>query len=773
MEPQSAPGDDPAGLLPIPDWMKARARVVSTQNVTWQKPAVYHSSATHPLRQSLSSATVKPPAKLTPLPLDNNQQDDYSHHNNQSHRHHPLYHDPQSLPSIQKSVSCPPLPTIATRRPATPPPPNAFAPTPSALPTFVHEPALDSSRTMTPPPRSARTPPPPVRSTTPSRSTDASSPCIPLRQSTESNKPSNKWKARAIANPFAKRKPATQASNNDRPISTPPELQNDQTSVIKPTAVVKKSAFRMQAAVASPSPSTSSVPSDNTTNQDSGGDVANETAGINLPITSSSSATVHRQPYGKMQHSPTKQLPQQPQQLPRTPPPRPQQRDSPPKGRAAASPPPSPTWDGEMAPKPKAKPVPKAKTKGASSCVGALAEIQRKREQRRAMQVQEKQRKDDEVKEHGDDTGHKFRRLIKAFRDGMKKPSKSSRTDEPRSSSKLSVFVRKRPLSKKELSHKGYDVITCPRHTQLYCHEPKFKVDMSESLVNHLFSFDGVFDDHVDNGTVYEQSVGPLIPLLVDDGIITVFAYGQTGSGKTYTMKSVYRQAAIDLFAVLSKATGPTLHVGVSFYDIYKNNVCDLLNDRKKIQALEDNEGVVQLVGVSEAAISTDTMLADLVEKGEASRITSINGVHDDSSRSHAILRVTLYAGATVVNQMITGGTARGRLSMVDLAGSERACETQTDDKSTRMEGAEINKSLLALKECIRAMDVGARHLPFRQSKLTQILRDSFMCDTSRTVMIATVSPCSEHSNHTLNTLRYADRLKEINSRGHDDGITS
>ncbi|RQM26670.1 hypothetical protein B5M09_004502 [Aphanomyces astaci] len=519
MEPQSAPGDDPAGLLPIPDWMKARARVVSTQNVTWQKPAVYHSSATHPLRQSLSSATVKPPAKLTPLPLDNNQQDDYSHHNNQSHRHHPLYHDPQSLPSIQKSVSCPPLPTIATRRPATPPPPNAFAPTPSALPTFVHEPALDSSRTMTPPPRSARTPPPPVRSTTPSRSTDASSPCIPLRQSTESNKPSNKWKARAIANPFAKRKPATQASNNDRPISTPPELQNDQTSVIKPTAVVKKSAFRMQAAVASPSPSTSSVPSDNTTNQDSGGDVANETAGINLPITSSSSATVHRQPYGKMQHSPTKQLPQQPQQLPRTPPPRPQQRDSPPKGRAAASPPPSPTWDGEMAPKPKAKPVPKAKTKGASSCVGALAEIQRKREQRRAMQVQEKQRKydthiskklrkpiincvaihrDDEVKEHGDDTGHKFRRLIKAFRDGMKKPSKSSRTD---------------------------------------------------------------------------------------------------------------------LFAVLSKATGPTLHVGVSFYDIYKNNVCDLLNDRKKIQALEDNEGVVQLVGVSEAAISTDTMLADLVEK--------------------------------------------------------------------------------------------------------------------------------------------------------------
>ncbi|RHY25521.1 hypothetical protein DYB32_008260 [Aphanomyces invadans] len=254
-----------------------------------------------------------------------------------------------------------------------------------------------------------------------------------------------------------------------------------------------------------------------------------------------------------------------------------------------------------------------------------------------------------------------------------------------------------------------------------------------------------------------------------------------------FRRKSVYRQAAADLFRHLATLSGPTTTVGVSFYDIYKNHVCDLLNDRKKIHALEDNDGVVQLLGVSEVAITSDTMLTDLVEKGEASRITSINGVHDDSSRSHAILRVTLYTDATVGHQTITGGTAKGRLSMVDLAGSERACETQTDEyalvagpreidtactrcsKSTRMEGAEINKSLLALKECIRAMDMGAKHLPFRQSKLTQILRDSFMCDTSRTVMIATISPCSEHSNHTLNTLRYADRLKEIHGRGADD----
>ncbi|ETV97140.1 hypothetical protein H310_09942 [Aphanomyces invadans] len=783
MEPQSAPGDDGVALLPIPDWMKARARVVSTQNVHWQKPAAYHSSATHPLRQSLSSATLKPPAKLTPLPIDNNQHDDaHSRHHNQhfqSHQPHVLLpFEPPSpclvLPSIQKSISCPPLPTVPTR-PATPPPLNVFAPTPSALPTFLHEPGVDNThRTVTPQSSRSIHTPPLTRARTPPRSGDSANRCIPMRQSMESNKSTNKWRTRAIANPFAKRKPAAASNNVDRPPATPPEEEqhpHNQQSTIKPTTVVKKSTFRMQAA---PTSTSATAPFRATTNQDdaddaSGGQRDEDISARDSPneaVMSATSSATH-QPYGKMQHSPKPPThPQQPLQLPRTPPPRPQQRHSPPKEQLFSSPP-SPTWSSDLPPKPKTKAAPKPKGK-MSSCVGALAEIQRKREERRAMQMQEKQRKEDEVKEHGDDTGHKFRRLIKVFRDGMKAPKKQ--TDEPRTtSSKLSVFVRKRPLSKKELSHKGYDVITCARNTQLYCHEPKFKVDMSASLVNHLFSFDGVFDDQADNGAVYNQSVGPLIPLLMNDGILTVFAYGQTGSGKTYTMKSVYRQAAADLFRHVATLSGPTTTVGVSFYDIYKNHVCDLLNDRKKIHALEDNDGVVQLLGVSEVAITSDTMLTDLVEKGEASRITSINGVHDDSSRSHAILRVTLYTDATVGHQTITGGTAKGRLSMVDLAGSERACETQTDDKSTRMEGAEINKSLLALKECIRAMDMGAKHVPFRQSKLTQILRDSFMCDTSRTVMIATISPCSEHSNHTLNTLRYADRLKEIHGRGADD----
>ena len=102
-----------------------------------------------------------------------------------------------------------------------------------------------------------------------------------------------------------------------------------------------------------------------------------------------------------------------------------------------------------------------------------------------------------------------------------------------------------------------------------------------------------------------------------------------------------------------------------------------------------------------------------------------------------------------------------GKMSFIDLAGSERGADTIDQNKQTRMDGAEINKSLLALKECIRALDMEKKHLPFRGSKLTQVLKDSFT-GNSKTTMIANISPASLCCEHTLNTLRYADRVKEL-----------
>ena len=103
-----------------------------------------------------------------------------------------------------------------------------------------------------------------------------------------------------------------------------------------------------------------------------------------------------------------------------------------------------------------------------------------------------------------------------------------------------------------------------------------------------------------------------------------------------------------------------------------------------------------------------------------------------------------------------------GKFSLIDLAGNERGADTNSANRQTRMEGAEINKSLLALKECIRALGRKGAHLPFRASKLTQVLRDSFIGEKARTCMIAMIGPCLSSCEHTLNTLRYADRVKEL-----------
>jgi kinesin family protein 2/24 len=116
-----------------------------------------------------------------------------------------------------------------------------------------------------------------------------------------------------------------------------------------------------------------------------------------------------------------------------------------------------------------------------------------------------------------------------------------------------------------------------------------------------------------------------------------------------------------------------------------------------------------------------------------------------------------------------------GKISLIDLAGSERGKDTSSSDRITRMEGAEINKSLLALKECIRALGRRDAHVPFRGSTLTKVLRDSFIGDNSKVCMIAMISPGNSDVEHTLNTLRYADRVKElgtdeVNVKPEEDG---
>jgi kinesin family member 2/24 len=149
--------------------------------------------------------------------------------------------------------------------------------------------------------------------------------------------------------------------------------------------------------------------------------------------------------------------------------------------------------------------------------------------------------------------------------------------------------------------------------------------------------------------------------------------------------------------------------------------------------------------------------LKAILESGNSARTTHTTEANDTSSRSHAICQITLRDRKTKA--------LRGKLSLVDLAGSERGTDTKSHNQQRRAESADINTSLLALKECIRALDRnkmgGSKHVPYRASKLTLILKDCFTSDRAMTAMIATVSPGASAVDHSLNTLRYADRIKE------------
>ncbi|XP_052304988.1 kinesin-like protein KIN-13B [Populus trichocarpa] len=333
---------------------------------------------------------------------------------------------------------------------------------------------------------------------------------------------------------------------------------------------------------------------------------------------------------------------------------------------------------------------------------------------------------------------------------------------------KIKVVVRKRPLNKKEIAKKEEDIITIESNSNsnsLTVHETKLKVDLTEYVEKHEFVFDAVLNEGVSNDEVYSQTVQPIVPLIFQRTKATCFAYGQTGSGKTYTMQPLPLKASQDILGLMRHTYwNQGFQLFVSFFEIYGGKLFDLLNDRKKLCMREDGKQQVCIVGLQEYRVSDVEAIREFIEKGNATRSTGTTGANEESSRSHAILQLAIKKSANGSDSKPS--RLVGKLSFIDLAGSERGADTTDNDKQTRIEGAEINKSLLALKECIRALDSDQGHIPFRGSKLTEVLRDSFVGD-SRTVMISCISPSSGSCEHTLNTLRYADRVKSL-SKGNN-----
>jgi len=221
----------------------------------------------------------------------------------------------------------------------------------------------------------------------------------------------------------------------------------------------------------------------------------------------------------------------------------------------------------------------------------------------------------------------------------------------------------------------------------------------------------------------------------------------------------------MDLFSKLDNIDTPDpdsqIVVVASFFEIYCGKLYDLLNGRKHLHARENSHGKVIIQGIREIEAVSASDLMSQISVGLNSRTTGVTGANVDSSRSHAIISISLKLRNSSSNGRLTP-FGSGKLSFIDLAGSERAADTLDQDKQTRIDGAEINKSLLALKECIRALDQQLDHTPFRGSKLTQVLKDSFVGQNCMTLMIANISPSSGSVEHTLNTLRYAYRVKEL-----------
>ncbi|CAL8344496.1 unnamed protein product [Lota lota] len=290
------------------------------------------------------------------------------------------------------------------------------------------------------------------------------------------------------------------------------------------------------------------------------------------------------------------------------------------------------------------------------------------------------------------------RHTITGSNQGNKNKAKKgiSRAAKPAREQRICVCVRKRCLTHDEDKRGEADVVTTQGGECVHVHQSKEAVDLTHFILQHRFYFDQVFGEESSNEEVYQKTAFPLVLHMLNGGKATCFAFGQTGAGKTHTMlgspggsPGLYALAARDIFTHLyATRTPPALLVYVSFLEIYCGQLYDLLDHRKRLFAREDGKGVVQMAGLRELPVDTVESLMEVICWGTERRTQGVSGVNPVSSRSHALLQIQLRSP----EQQLAG-----RMWFVDLAGSERAVDSREPDRQTRIEGAEINQSLLAV----------------------------------------------------------------------------
>ena len=296
---------------------------------------------------------------------------------------------------------------------------------------------------------------------------------------------------------------------------------------------------------------------------------------------------------------------------------------------------------------------------------------------------------------------------------------------------------------------------------------------MGRKVKDQTFGFDKIFDENASQADVYESTSKPLIDNVLDGYNATVFAYGATGCGKTHTITGTHQQPGIifltmqELFERIGETSEDKVtEISLSYLEIYNETIRDLLNPsdvRGGLMLREDANQAVSVAGLTSHHPQNVQEVMDMIVRGNELRTMSPTEANATSSRSHAVLQINIAQKDR--NASVDEPHTMATLSVIDLAGSERASATK--NRGVRLtEGANINKSLLALGSCINALCDQRRrnHVPYRNSKLTRLLKFS-LGGNCKTVMIVCVSPSSQHFDETQNTLRYANRAKNIQTK--------
>ncbi|XP_019197600.1 PREDICTED: kinesin-like protein KIN-14U [Ipomoea nil] len=280
------------------------------------------------------------------------------------------------------------------------------------------------------------------------------------------------------------------------------------------------------------------------------------------------------------------------------------------------------------------------------------------------------------------------------------------------------------------------------------------------------FGFDKVFPQESSQEDVFVE-VEPILRSALDGHNVCILAYGQTGTGKTYTMDGTSEAPGIiprvleELFRQASLDGSTDYTFSISMLEVYLGNLRDLLAPRPSsrvyaasrciLNIQTDSKGSVDIDGLTEVQISNFTKANWWYNKGRRVRSTSWTNVNEASSRSHCLTRITIYRPR---DAQVT------KLWMIDLGGSERLLKTGATGQ-TLDEGRAINLSLSALGDVIAALRRKKGHVPYRNSKLTQILKDS-LGNGSKVLMLVHVSPYEDDIVETVCSFSFAKRARAV-----------